>query len=78
METNQSGAAKVLGVLATVFGGIAIIPFLNFIFVWPALILGVVGLILATLKNAKSKNAALALNIVGLALGILSFVIYLV
>ena len=51
METKQSGAAKVLGILATVFGGISIIPFLNFIFTWPALILGLVGLILATNKK---------------------------
>lgn len=77
MQVKQSGAAKVLGVLATVFGGISIIPFLNFVFVWPALVLGLVGLILSTLKNVKSKNASLALNIVGLALGVLSFIIYL-
>lgn len=77
MEVKQSSAATVLGILATVFGGISIIPILNFIFVWPALIIGIIGLILSTVKNVKSRGAALTLNIIGLALGALSFIVYL-
>jgi len=65
-------AALVLGVLAVIF---VFIPGLNFI----APILAIVGIILAVMARKQEKSGAatagLALSIVGLALGLLTWIV---